>query len=286
MTMPESVFQSKAWRSLAVGSDPANTVLAVDFDATGRQEARFSDMLPRLGGGLTLMETVPHTAVSNAVELVEQWVQPHEEARTQVRAVLGYCAGAVFAATLAERIAEWQSEPPMLLLFDPEISDPRSLLWQFYKTVGIMSSTLGEQDAAAARERAQQICEANADMDKISQELAVLVREIGGPALARAGLGEARRDELFTVFASFLRYLALASQINPLDQWRSAVAFSSTSPLNGMRAMRTGGIFVDVAREIETDVEHDRLLADEKVADAVRRLLNGEDLDSVAREQA
>ena len=53
-----------------------------------------------------------------------------------------------------------------------------------------------------------------------------------------------------------------------------------------MRAMRTGGIFVDVAREIETDVEHDRLLADEKVADAVRRLLNGEDLDGVARERA
>lgn len=275
--MPESVFQSKAWRSLVVGGDAADTVLAVDFDATGRQEARFSDMLPKLGGGLTMMETVPHTEVSSAVELVEQWVEPHEAAKTQVHAVVGYCAGAVFAAALAERIAEWQSEPPMLLLFDPEISDPRSLLWQFHKTVGIMSTTLGEEDAALARQRAKQICEGTPDMDKISEELAVLVREIGDPALARAGLGEARRDELFTVFASFLRYLALASQLDPLDQWRRAVAFSSTSPLNGMRAMRSGGIFVEVAREVETDVEHDRLLADEKVAAAVRRLLNGED---------
>ena len=151
--MTESIFRSKAWRSLATGGDPANTVLAVDFDATGRQEARFSDMLPRLGGGVTMMETVPYTDVENALELVEQWVRPHEEAKTQVRAVLGYCAGAVFAATLVERISGWQDEPPLLLLFDPEISDPRSLLWQFYKTVGIMSSTIGEQDAATAREQ-------------------------------------------------------------------------------------------------------------------------------------
>jgi len=277
MTMTESIVRSKAWRSLAVGGDPASTVLAVDFDATGRQEARFSDMLPRLGGGVTMMETVPYTDVENALELVEQWVRPHEEAKTQVRAVLGYCAGAVFAATLTERISGWQDEPPLLLLFDPEISDPRSLLWQFYKTVGIMSSTIGEQDAAAAREQAQQICENAADMDEISQKLSVLVREIGGPALARAGLSQARSDELFTVFASFMRYLALASQIDPLEQWRHAVAFSSTSPLNGMRAMRTGGIFAEVAREVEADVEHDKLLADEKVAEAVRRLLSGED---------
>jgi hypothetical protein len=114
-------------------------------------------------------------------------------------------------------------------------------------------------------------------MDEISQKLSVLVREIGGPALARAGLSQARSDELFTVFASFMRYLALASQIDPLEQWKHAVAFSSTSPLNGMRAMRTGGIFAEVAREVEADVEHDKLLADEKVAEAVRRLLSGED---------
>ena len=271
--MPQSVFQSTAWRSLAVGGDTGHTVLAVDFDATGRPEARFSDTLKGLGDDVTLMETVPFTDVSAAADLVELWAKPHEEAKTQVRAVFGYCAGAVFAAALVDRIAGWQAEPPALMLFDPEISDPRSLLWQFYKTVGIMAGTIGEQDLAAARQRAQEVCGSGADMDTISRELTALTCEIGDPALARAGLGHARRDELFTVFGSFLRYLALASQIDPLDQWRRSVTFSSTSPLNGMRAMRAGGLSIEVGREVESEVEHDRLLADPKVAAEVRRLL-------------
>jgi hypothetical protein len=285
MTMPESVTQSKAWRPLAVGSNTASTLLAVDFDATGRQEARFSDMLPELGGDLTVLETVPDPAASTAADLVEHWARPHEEARTQVRAVLGYCAGAVYAAPLAERVASWQADAPALLLFDPEISEQRSFLWQFYKTVGIMSSTLSEQEVAAARHSAQQACERTADLETLALELAGLVRDIGDPALARAGLSAPRRDELFTVFGSFLRYLAMASKIDPLDQWRRAVAFSSTSPLSGMRAMRANGRFVEVAREIETDVEHDRLLADQKVAAAVRQLLDDQAPRLGARER-
>jgi hypothetical protein len=276
MTMPESVIQSKAWRSLAVGSDTASTLLAVDFDATARREARFSDLVQGLGGDLTVLETVPDPAASTAADMIEQWVRPHEEARTQVRAVLGYCAGGVYAASLVERVARWQADAPALLLFDPEISEPRSFFWQFYKTVGSLSETLSEQEIAAARHTAQEACERTADLETLAKELTGLIRDIGDPALARTGLGPARREELFTLFGSFLRYLALASKIDPLDQWRHAVAFSSTSPMNGMRAMRANGRFVEVAREVETDVEHDGLLADQKVAAAVRQLLDGQ----------
>jgi hypothetical protein len=190
--------------------------------------------------------------------------------------VLGYCAGAVYAASLAERIAKWQTDTPALLLFDPEISEPRSFFWNFYKTVGSLSGTLNEQEIDAARNTAQQACERTTDLETLAKELTDLMREIGGPALARTGLGPARREELFTLFGAFLRYMALASKIDPLDQWRHAVAFSSTSPFNGMQAMRSYGRFVEVAREIETDVEHDALLADQKVAAEVRQLLDGQ----------
>src|SRR5260370_41132221 len=146
MTMTESVILSTAWRSLAVGSDTASTLLAVDFDATARREARFSDLVPELGGDLTVLETVPDPATSTAADMVEWWVRPHEEARTQVRAVLGYCAGAVYAASLAERVARWQAAAPALLPFDPEISEPRSFFWQVFKTVGTRSGTLTEHE--------------------------------------------------------------------------------------------------------------------------------------------
>lgn len=283
--MPESVIQSKAWRPLVVGSDTASTLLAVDFDITGRQEARFSDLLKGLDGDLTMLETVPDPAATTAADQVERWVRPLDEARTQVRAVLGYCAGAVFAAPLAERIAGWQPHAPELWLFDPEISEPQSLLWQFYKVVGVMSGTLSEAEATAARQRAQQACERSTDMEAISEELTGLVRDIGDPALARVGLGPARRDELFTMVGTFLRYLALASKIDPHGQWCRAVAFSSTSQMSGMRAMRASGRFVQVAREIEIDVEHDRLLADQKVAAAVRQLLDSPARGLGARER-
>jgi hypothetical protein len=279
MTMPESVIQSEAWRPLTVNRGPADTLLAVDFDATGRQEARFSDLLAGLGGGLIVLETVPSPSVITAADQVEHWIRPHEQARTQVRAVLGYCAGAVYAAALAERIVDWQPFPPALLLFDPEIPEPQTLLWQFYKVTGIIASVLSEQEAAAARHSAQQAYEASADLETLCQKLIALVRQVGDPALARTGLDQARREELFIVFNTFLRFLALSSQIDPLDQWRHAVAFSSTSPLNGLRVMRANGRVVEVAREIDIDVDHAGLLADQKVAAIVGRMLKDQALD-------
>jgi hypothetical protein len=80
---------------------------------------------------------------------------------------------------------------------------------------------------------------------------------------------------LFSVFESFLSYLAAASQIDPLPQWRDAVAYSSASPLSGLHAMRSAGLDITVGREIGVETDHGTMLADKDLATAVADLLNG-----------
>lgn len=48
----------RTWRDLS-GGDAGSVLLAIDFDATGRPEARFTDLAAAPGPGYPLWETVP-----------------------------------------------------------------------------------------------------------------------------------------------------------------------------------------------------------------------------------
>ncbi|MFD9392986.1 hypothetical protein ACFWBB_20430 [Streptomyces sp. NPDC060000] len=269
------------WKVLADGSDPGAVVLAVDFDTTGRPEARFSDLVANLTTGLTVWESIPPDAGTAAEwsgkEYIDHWARKIAAERPDVRAVMGYCAGSVFAATLAERVADLQGTAPLLLLFDPEITVAQTLLWQFSKVVGFMSSVLPAQDIEAAREAGRRAYEQTPQVGPLKQNLTRLVREVGEPAFTRAGLDRTRREELFAAFASFMGYLAAAADLDPFPRWRSATALSSCSPtsgLNGIRAAGVGADQVSVGREITFDVEHATMLADRAIAATVSDLLH------------
>ncbi|MFD8705602.1 hypothetical protein ACFV1W_23810 [Kitasatospora sp. NPDC059648] len=271
--------ESGSWKTLVEGDGSEGIVLAVDFDTTGRPEARFSDLVANLGTGLTVWETVPPAHGTEHAKsgkgYIDYWAGRLEEERPPVRALLGFCAGAVYAAALAERIADWQESEPQLIVFDPEISVSQTLMWQYHKVVGFMASVISEADVAAAREAGLKVLEACPEIGALRDGLIRLIREIGEPAFTRVGLDATRREELFTVFESFLSYLAAASELDPVDRWRRAVAFSSASPLSGLRAMRSSGVGegVTVAREVEMDVEHGSMLAHRELAAAVGGLL-------------
>jgi hypothetical protein len=266
---------------LVDGDDSDPLVLTVDFDASGRMEARFSDLVPNLKPGHRIWETVPPAEDGEAARsgpgYVEHWLRPVERERPRVAAVMGFCAGSVYAAALAERIAGWQEEPTLVLI-DPELSTPQTLMWQFQKVVGFLASGLTEPEMEAAAARGQHLYDNAADVHALKAGLVALMREAGEPALIRAGLDETRRAELIGVFGSFLQYLAAAGDLDPRPRWRSAVALCSGSPLSGMNAMRASGLGADqvgVAREIDFAVEHAVMLADHGVAAAVSELLAG-----------
>ncbi|MFF7634697.1 hypothetical protein ACFZB9_16290 [Kitasatospora sp. NPDC008050] len=274
--------ESGSWQTLVDGGESGEIVLAVDFDTTGRPEARFSDLVANLQTDFGVWESSPPPGggarARTGADYIAHWAEPLAAERPKIKAVLGFCAGSVYAAALVERIASWQQERPLLVIFDPEVSAAQTLMWQYHKVVGFMASVISDEDVATARKAGAELHDRTPEIGALKDGLIALIREIGEPAFTRVGLDEARREELFSVFESFLCYLAAAADIDPLDLWHDAVAFSSASPLSGLRAMRAAGVGGErlaVSREIEIDVEHGVMLADKELAAAVSALLNG-----------
>ncbi|HUR08574.1 MAG TPA: hypothetical protein VM347_38960 [Nonomuraea sp.] len=272
--------QPPGWKTLADGGESNAVVLAIDFDATGRPEARFSDLVANLTTDCAVWETVPPPMATPAsrdgAAYVDYWSRRVREEGREVRAVLGYCAGAVYAAALSERLGDRQDAEPLLLLFDPELVVPQTLLWQFHKVVGFMSSVIPEEEINAAREAGLRAHDSHPGILELRDALIGVVRKVGEPAFARAGLDAALREELFTAFGSFMWYLAAAGGIDPRERWQLAQAFSSATPMSGLNAMRASGIGPDqvsVGREIAVDVEHGSMLADKQIAKTVSQLL-------------
>jgi hypothetical protein len=276
--MTETPDWKAAWHPLTDSENSSSIVLAVDFDTTGRAEARFADMVRNIDAEIAMWETIPPSAsqAGTGADYIEHWARTVEPRRLQVRAVTGFCAGAVYAAALAERIGAFQETEPLLILIDPELSTAQTLLWQYHKVMGFMAGLLPAAEIAEARAAGQRLHDEHPDdVGALKDALVALARAAGEPGLERAGLDRTRRDELFEVFTSFLGYLAAAADIDPLERWRSAVAFSSTSPLSGLNAMRAAGWGdrIEVRREITVDVEHGAMLAHKDLADGFAELV-------------
>ncbi|MFI6151927.1 hypothetical protein ACIBCA_04460 [Kitasatospora sp. NPDC051170] len=271
--------QHDAWKVLSAGDRP-EVVLAVDFDVTGRPEARFTDLAPMLKADTGLWESLPPAAGTETgmtgEAYLDRWHRGLGAELPEVRAVFGYCVGGVYAAELAARIARTQERSPLVVLFDPEPSTGPTLFWQFHKVMEFMRSVATDEEIAAAQEAGRIAEESTTDLGVLSERLIELFRRTGEVAFARAGLDGIRRAELFATFSSFMTYLSAAGRYDALARWSSAVAITSVSPtsgLNGIRAHLPAGEHRLVAREIRVEVEHAELLRSDAVASVVDDLL-------------
>jgi hypothetical protein len=268
------------WKTLVEGEAGAGVVLAVDFDGTGRPEARFADLVANLTAGrYGIWESVePGLAVAErgCEAFLAHWMRRLVEEGPQIRAILGYCAGAVYAAALADKLAAARGVRVPLVLFDPETVDADDMLLEFKQAIGFMAGIIPQQEIDGWNELATAVRARHTDLRPLCDELLDLVREVGGPALDRVGLPEALRDELITILCSFLRYMTAAGQIDPWRQWGTAVVFTSTSPRSGLNRLRAGrqdGPRIEVRQEIRVGVDNRRILSDPAVARAVDELL-------------
>jgi hypothetical protein len=269
------VDHSGGWQTLVDGT--SGVVLAVDFDGTGRPESRFADLVANLTGGeYSVWQTAqPNLTVAErgAGAFRAHWIQRLLDERPEILAIFGYCAGSVYAADLADGLAAALGVRVPLVLFDPETVDADALLVEFKQAIGFLAGTIPQPEIDAFIETAIRVRARHAELGPLCDELLALVREVGAPALDRAGLPEALREELIELLSSFMRYLAAASaDVDPWDQWSTAVVFTSTSPLSGLNAMRAAHP-VEVGHEIPVDVDNMRLLADPAVARAVDEIL-------------
>ncbi|NJP53816.1 hypothetical protein HCJ93_28055 [Streptomyces sp. SBST2-5] len=269
----------QTWRVLG-NADAHELVLAVDFDATGRAEGRFTDLASGLGDLLpcSIWETIPQEAGTGAgdADPVERWLEEVTADGRPVRAVFGFCVGGVYAGAIAQRLAARQEQAPALVLFDPEQSGPLTLYSQFYKVLDSMSALLSAEETAQAADEARRAHEQHTTMAALGAELLDVYRRTAKPAFDRLELDTKRTEEITAVFASFVGYLIAAADIDPLPAWREAVAVTSSSPTSGLNGSRAAGQDIAVGRELRVDVPHVDLLRDPGVTRTVTELLGAD----------
>ncbi|MFF4085186.1 hypothetical protein ACFYZN_38150 [Streptomyces sp. NPDC001777] len=269
------------WKELSKGDDD-EVVLAVDFDATGRHEARFSDFVPLMDPGHTVLETLPQAVASSpdtpAGAYIKQWADEIAASGKRVRAILAFCAGATYAAALAEEIEKTQGTFPQTILFDPERAASAPMYWQFHKAVGQMEAVLGAAEVGRVQDAAQRATEECESLTDLARRLLLLYHSLATTACEKLGLDERRRAEMTETAGGFLSYLSTAEQIDPTAVWKKCTAITSNTPtsgLNGFRTLNPGHDADLVAEEIHFDVPHVEILSTPDIARTVSGLLAG-----------
>ena len=269
----------KAFNLIGAG-DRAGLILTSDFPATGRTVAGFSDLFAGLGRAEAVWETAPplpgrETGMTGR-DHVGRWLADVTAAGLPVRAVLGFCVGAVYAAELAEELGAAQGAPVPLIVFDPERPDPELLRRHYDGVIGGLSQVLSPGELAASESAAGDALRESGDsMPKLADAFVRLLAEHGGPALRRSGLDQRRTGELLDTFSSFLAYLAAAADLDPRPAWGRAAAVSSGTAHSGLNPLPAEARAAAVATELGFPVQHTDLLRDPDVVRAVGSLLDG-----------
>ncbi len=261
-----------SWKILSQGPDQG-LVLAVDFSNTGRPLAGFHDLVPRLDRPITVWETLPPPAGEVApTGYVDWWLTEIRQSGQPVRAVLGYCAGAVLAAEMAERIATWQDRP-LLILLDPELPNTLGLYRDFHTAGDSMTALLSEEEMREFHEAGRRVQEKYGDDDigAVGSALGEVFTAAMSTAAERLGLDDEIRDELAGVFDSLVAYLVAATKFDPLPIWARSIVIRSRELGSGAPV----GHKMKVGHVIEIGVKHQDLLRHDLTARAASDLLAG-----------
>ncbi|NRQ39369.1 hypothetical protein HII36_47235 [Nonomuraea sp. NN258] len=270
---------TETWREIAADHS-GEIVLAADFDVAGRPEARFADLAPLLAPRHTVWVTDPWAVADapgdRADSYVKRWVDEVDASGRPVRAVLGFCGGAVYAAAIADELERRHGRSPRILLFDPERPTALGMYFQFCKALDQLAPALGPAEIGRAQEAAQYEQVLAADLTDYATALLRIFLERGREAFDRLDLSEAHRAEFTGAVRIFLAFMAAAEQVDHGPAWRRATAISSSTPtsgLNGHRLLNPGQAAGLVGTEVRCQVPHVDLLRSATTADLVSGLL-------------
>jgi dienelactone hydrolase len=215
-----------------VSDGPArDLVLAVDFDVTGRREATFRDLARLLPADIDLWQTASpprrSSAQHGAEEYLTWWQELPRPGGASVRAVLGYCAGSMFAAALADHIQARHGRRPAVVLFNPGEPSAETVSRDVSDMIMSMAGLDERQRAALLRGAEEVRTSRRADFTLLSKDFAALYRDACAAALRRFDIDPAEGEELPQLFESYLDYLVAARQVPRTAAWNSALALNS-----------------------------------------------------------
>ncbi|TDV49753.1 hypothetical protein [Actinophytocola oryzae] len=257
--------QSDSWRRVRVGT-VERSVLAVDFDFTGRPEANFGDFAEVSDLDHALWQTVaPRDSARDllpANEYLDFWAAG---VGGRVDAVMGYCVGCVFLPALADRIESACGRRPELVLFDPQPVSVADLHRDFGRIVELITTLSGPERQRLLIEGGNVCDAAGDDFPKAATQIVGLYDDAISAAFTRLALDNAMRAEFTEMFRSYVSYLAAAARLSADVDWAAGTALTSQGSSAGAKSART---------EICFPVRPADLLRDARVADAVFDLLD------------
>jgi len=268
VTAAASKAESPGWTRVA-GRPGGRTVLAVDFDGTVRGEATFRDLARSLPDDIefwhaTVLDTRRGDTVDSARYL--DWWLNTPAADTGIVAVLGYCAGSVFASALADALKARSGRRPPTLLFNPGVPTVATLERDFRGVVESMTAlTQDERDALHSR-TADALKRCGPDFDAAGAELSAIYLDACSTVFERWGIEDDIGEELGDLFRSYVFYLTAARQIERSPAWSSALSVTSRD--------QAGSGFTD--HETSFDLARSDLLRSQEVVSAVYGVLAAE----------
>jgi len=258
---------SKHWRELRKGDEDC-VVLAVDF-GPGTSGVNFTQFLSRLNTRATVFRTIP-PSVSKASaplthdEYVAGWLLDLESWRPHVSAILAYCAGASFVASLSEAALFCPSEGPAVLLIDPGEVTGELLIARYGAAVDGLSKHLLPCEAVRARQAAEGVaCEGPVDLPSTAMALSASYQALAHAAFRREGYASEVADALCSRVRDYLFYLAAAGGGRPLTDMPHLVLAPADSSFTVTSSAQT----------VRVPLSRSMILADAAVAALVSRYL-------------
>jgi hypothetical protein len=248
---------SGAWHRLSEGG-AAHRVLAVDFDATGRHEATFRDLVRALPGPLTVWHATPPPA---GQPFLDWWAG---QVPDEVTAVLGYCAGGVFACALADDLERRTGRRPTVVLFNPGPPTVATVHRDFGAVFDAMAA-LDESEGGALRARLAAATVDTDDLGLVGSRLLEIHQDACRRIFPRMDIDPDVGEQLSGLLRSYVSYLTAARRLPPRPAWAAATSLFSRE-YDGVAGFGTPVLF-DVARA--------RLLADPEVAATAYGLVTG-----------
>jgi hypothetical protein len=269
MTTPDSYLVLRK-------ADSGRLILAADYAATGRTTATFHDLVDLLETDYTIWETAPLPCGSEpgvtGVDQVDRWERDVRASGLTVHAIIGFCAGGVYAAALADRVSSWQ-DAPRLILLDPGLVKRTMPVEHVGGLLRRLTGTFTPEQLAEAQ-AALRTADATAnDPLELAANLAGWCRDVIVPALRRAFHSPQASADFVQLIIGYLHWLGGAAQLDPRARWREATALNSASPNFGLHLASPEERPTLVGSVTYYDVQHADLMRTPEIGAAVDALL-------------
>ncbi|MEV6139117.1 hypothetical protein AB0L63_24250 [Nocardia sp. NPDC051990] len=214
------------WRRIGYSAGDF-VVLAIDFELTSRVEAGFRDLIALFPEPLTVWQAVQPPAGSPTGDYISWWSNRLDTANADIVAVMGYCAGSIFASAMADEIERLRGRRPRTVVFNPGRPSRDSVDRDFRAVIGSLSPLSIAERAEVIDQAEAILTDWDRDVGAALDRLLALYCAQAGIAFDRAGVAADVGQQLVDVFRSYTAYLRAAHLITPRSSWSAATAVCS-----------------------------------------------------------